>query len=753
MEKDRKKKITKGKRKVTNDISFEEKSKSRKLSKVTNLSFHQDQDPKLLLSIYNYGHFPAKTYEFNNIDNNGNETNIQKDNYFEIITKQKEEMKTFDKEINEQISITPQVLDFLNELYNNIIKEKEKIMSRIAEKGDDEIFIENFQNELNIIGKEKEKYETQRDNHKKRYENSSENQSNEILFCLKKIEEEKNILSDKQNSNNECRNKIPDIINKIQIKEQELNEEKIKKEKQIELRNTLKEQYNNINNIAINDNKFCHDNFYSLLTFFPYYKNVAFISNDKIDKMDIDDNKIIEEKEEKKFDENKIITEEEINNDIEKENIKNIQYLLNQKENINNNNISFKILKDRKTLQINPKEKYKFKKIFSIINNNYIAEPWNSIKYNSFKLSTINSYFNEFNMTAISNNYFIIYFLQNIDKISINNELYKLYLQIKNNEYIDKKIVIKISAITESNYINLQNINHESKIKNQLISLKNSGIHTIYGFLYEFTKTNRLNKKNIFRIYNFDYSYPYAIEMMSNISKYYAKKKRKKTGIYKKVIRQGGQAKQKKRQADKSANHNNNNNNNNNNVNKGKVKPNNNNNIKKININKPQFKKTTSTVIGNSKNLKKNKSFIGKIQTNNNNIKPKNNINNNNNINVNKKINISFIEDNKKILKKSGSQNQTQKKEKNNNINLNDNNNIKVEKIGEKSKSITPRKNNSANKSGVNKIKNASLVFNDLKLIKPEHTLVIHDINSDFVNTKEFKQVAKACGLLNNSEK
>ena len=207
MEKDRKKKITKGKRKVTNDISFEEKSKSRKLSKVTNLSFHQDQDPKLLLSIYNYGHFPAKTYEFNNIDNNGNETNIQKDNYFEIITKQKEEMKTFDKEINEQISITPQFLDFLNELYNNIIKEKEKIMSRIAEKGDDEIFIENFQNELNIIGKEKEKYETQRDNHKKRYENSSENQSNEILFCLKKIEEEKNILSDKQNSNNECRNK------------------------------------------------------------------------------------------------------------------------------------------------------------------------------------------------------------------------------------------------------------------------------------------------------------------------------------------------------------------------------------------------------------------------------------------------------------------------------------------------------------------------------------------------------------------
>ena len=64
------------------------------------------------------------------------------------------------------------------------------------------------------------------------------------------------------------------------------------------------------------------------------------------------------------YGENKKITEKQINNDIEKEDTKNIKYLSE----------NFQILKDRRTLQICLKEKYKFKKIFSIINNNYISE-------------------------------------------------------------------------------------------------------------------------------------------------------------------------------------------------------------------------------------------------------------------------------------------------------------------------------------------------------------------------------------------
>ena len=293
--------------------------------------------------------------------------------------------------------------------------------------------------------------------------------------------------------------------------------------------------------------------------------------------------------------------------------------------------------------------------------------------------------------------------------------------------------MIKISVITESNYINLQNINQESKVKNQLTSITNNGTHQIYGFLYEFTKTNRLNKKNVFRIYNFDYNYPYAIDMMNNICKYYAKKKRKKTGVYKKLNRQGGQ---KRKQADKSFNNINNMNN------KGKGKNINLNNKKNNNLNKFQNKKNYNE--NNIGNLKKNNSNI--------NIPRVNKINNNKN---NKKINSVSVspDENKKVLKKSGSDNLSHKKDisKNNLNTKNSNSNMKSVKKEEK---LIKSRNNSENKNNViNKQKASSMVFNDLKIIKPEHTLVIHDINSDFVSSKEFKQIAKACGVLNNLEK
>ena len=393
-------------------------------------------------------------------------------------------------------------------------------------------------------------------------------------------------------------------------------------------------------------------------------------------------------------------------------------------------------------MQFNNKEKYKFSKIFSIINNNYIAEPWNLFKYSSLKLSTINSYFDEFNMTAINNNYFIIYFVPVLDKTCLKGELYSLYQQIKNNEYIDKYMTIKISAITESNYINLQNINQEKSINNQIESINNSGMNTIYGFLYEFIKLNRLNKKNIFRIYNLDYSYPQAIEMMNNITKYYAKKKRKKTGVYKKVIK-GVQPKAKKKQADKSVN----NDNKNNKLNKGNIK-NNQGNKKNNNMNKVvQFKK--SVIFNNShkdKNISTNNAAnnLNKTFISNNRSKKKND---------NKKIlNVSSI-DNKKIIKKSGSSQKVQnKKEKN--VTINSKNNIKIVKIDEKPKSITPKKNNSSEKELTRKTLNINnIIINDLKVIKPEHTLIIHDINDEFANSIEFKKVVKSCGLLNINDK
>ena len=751
MEKDQKKKTFNfnGKQKIyVNQL----KDDKRKTQKILETKTPFSKNTPMLLSYVSFNQIPVNIYELDNKKNLEKKKELE-DNYYEIIFEKKQKIKKINEEMNESLKNKDSVINLLNEINKNIKEEEIKYNLKINEIINEKLNIEILKNELIEIEKQYNECEENGNRKKKIIENSLQNESSDILKIQNEIQQEKNNLTKMLNQNIILKDKIPQEIINLQKKEEELNEEKNKLEKQIEIKNELREQYNKINKIAINDNKFCHENFYSLLTFFPYYKNVAFISNNEIIKEEKKDESNINNINNMNNDYNRMIIDGEIEDEIENKNLKNIEYILNQKEN-SNKNVDFKILKDRRTLQINQKEKYKFKKIFSIINNNYIAEPWDNIKFNELKLSSINSYFNEFNMTAMSNNYFIIYFIQNLDKTSLNNEAFKLFQKLKNNEYIDKKIIIKISVITESNYINLQNINHESKVKNQLLSIINGGIHTIYGFLYEFTKTNRLNKKNTFRIYNFDYNYPQAIEMMNNINKYYAKKKRKKTGVYKKLNMKGGQAKQKKKQGDRSISNNNKNNNNNNKENKNIVK---NNNInKKNNLNIIKNKKKTHINNNNSNNinngiLKKNKStniIKQNKKVNNNNIN--NNINNNK---INKKADNTVVDDSKKVLKKSGSDNLSQKKDYSKN-NLNINNNIKLVIFNEQEKNIASKKNNSENKKSIiNKQKESSLVFNDLKIIKPEHTLIIHDINSDLVLSKEFKQIAKACGLLNNSEK
>ena len=733
MEKDKKKKTYNfnGKQKANR---VDEEEKKRKTQKVSKPKYPLLERKTRILPLLSFHKYKTNLVEYDHLLSIENKEK-QEDNYQDIISEKRERIKIIDQNINEEVNSEKQLIELYNEIMENNKKIKEKIISKVNKIIEDKEIQEILKNEYTQIEQMLKECNEKKDIKKKTYEKSLQSKSNDIISLLNDLENEKNKLSKDQNENVQSRNQIPEVINSIQIKEQEINEEKITLQNRTENKNTLKEQFDKANKISINDNKFCHDNFYSSLIFFPYFKNVAFIfknENNGTKDIIIDDSK--NKNEINNIDENRIIIDEEIEDEIEKENINNIKLVLEQKEN-KNKNVCFKILKDRRTLQISVKEKYKFKKIFSTINNNYIAEPWNSTKYFNLKLSTINSYFNEFNMTAISNNYFIIYFVAKIDKTSLNNELFHIYQKLKNNEYIDKNIIIKISVITESNYINLQNINQESKVKNQLISITNNGTHQVYGFLYEFTKTNRLNKKNVFRIYNFDYTYPYAIDMMNNISKYYAKKKRKKTGVYKKLNRQGGQ---KRKQADKSFNNINNMNN------KGKGKNINLNNKKNNNLNKLQNKKNISE--NNIGNLKKNNSNI--------NIPRVNKINNNKN---NKKINSVSVspDENKKVLKKSGSDNISHKKEISKNLlktkNSNSNSNMKSVKKEEK---LIKSRNNSENKNAIiNKQKASSMVFNDLKIIKPEHTLVIHDINSDFVSSKEFKQIAKACGVLNNLEK
>ena len=754
MERNFKKKNRRGKRKVpSTDSNNEDKSKNKELAKISSNSLNKLQKDisQKRISVHYSNYIPTQVCELDNIINSEISYKKKEDNYYEIIDESRKELKEINDLIEEQYNNRNYIFEFVRELEMNKDYEESKCVKRIKEIPKELDKIEILKKDIVKKRQDFDKSEVEKKAKEKLLESKDSSKNLKIILIQQEIEKEKNNLNNQSDKNKEIKEKLfPKIKENIAKLEEEINEQKNLMKELTEKKNKLREEYLRLNQIVINDNKFCHENFFALLPLFPYYKNVAFISkeinsynNNKINSQEI--NEVI--------DENKIIIDEQLIDDIEKEEINNIKFLLKQKEE-SEKNINYRILNDRRTLQFNPKEKYKFNKIFSITNNNYIAEPWNFPKYSSFKLTTINSYFNEFNMTAISNNYFIIYFVPILDKSCLKGELYSLYKQLKNNEYIDNNMIIKISAITESDYIILQNINQENNIKAQIESINNSGMHKIHGFLYEFIKSNRLNKKNIFRIYNFDYSYPQAIEMMNNISKYYAKKKRKKTGVYKKVIK-GPMPKAKKRQPEKSTNKANNNKSNNiktNNLNKGNIKNNNQGN-KKNNMNKVvQFKKSViynnnnnkNTSINNIKINNLNKSFI----TSN---KREKTIDNKNNCNK-KILNISSV-DNKKSLKKSGSSQQTHdKKEKN--LKINSKNNIKFVKLEDKGKSITPKKNNSANKELViKKTKINNIVFNDLKTIKPEHTLIIHDINDEFVNSDEFKKVVKACGILNNNDK
>ena len=736
MDIDYKKKNRKGKRKFRQiDSSLEEETKNQKPSKVRSISLQSDLRQKRI-SLHSSNYIPTKVSELGNIIKLEKIYKKKGDNYYEITSKSRNDLKTINDKINEEYLNRNKLLKFLKEIELNKNLEDKRCVQRIREISREREIIELLKKDIDKLKIELEDSETIKKGKKIVLENKDTTKKSEILQKKAEIEKERNNVTFQENQNKELKNKIPEILKNISKIEEEINEQKnIINELRLK-KDQLKEDFSKINKTVMNDNKFCHENFFALLPLFPYYKNVAFISTENNNK-----NSIINET----TDENRIIIDEELLEDIENKDFIYIKYLLKQKDE-SKKVINYKILDDRRTLQFNPKEKYKFNKIFSIINNHFIAEPWDSPKFFSFKLSTINSYFNEFNMTAISNNYFIIYFVPVLDKSCLKGEFYSLYQQLKNNEYIDKYITIKISAISESNYINLQNINQENNIKAQIETINASGLNTIYGFLYEFIKSNRLNKKNIFRIYSFDYSYPQAIEMMNNITKFYAKKKRKKTGVYKKVIRQGGpQVKAKKKQADKTAN-------NLNNI--SYIKNNkNNNNINKVNINNPAKKKN---------NVNKIVQFKKSVITNNNKKKnsSKNNINNRSFISNNKSekkkdnkkiLNINSL-DSKKILKKTGSSQRSLKKEKN--FKINSKNNIKYVKIDDKTKSITPKKINSANKELVaKKTKMNNIVFNDLKSIKPEHTLIIHDIDEEFVKSDEFKKIAKACGILYNIEK
>ena len=278
MDKDNKKKMLKGKKKISKDKISDENSFHQNPSKITSSSFSQKDEPfQTQLPYDSFDYFPVNILEIKNFEEKKDSKKSEEPDYHTIITEKKEKIKKVNERIKNLYDKKEKILEILKEPYKNIRRVKKNIISKIYEIKDYEYLINNLKNDLINIQKLNEKLLTEKETKKKLFEKYSNQNSEEIILLGQKLVEEKNNLSNMKIKKDENKKKILDEEINIKNKIQEINDEKLKQEKLIQEKNKLKEEYEKVAKIAINDNKFCHDNFYSLLTFFPYFKNVAFI--------------------------------------------------------------------------------------------------------------------------------------------------------------------------------------------------------------------------------------------------------------------------------------------------------------------------------------------------------------------------------------------------------------------------------------------------------------------------------------------
>ena len=124
MEKGKKKKMYNGKKKISKDKSFDDKQKTHKTSKITNLSCPQNLGQTMNLKYLNFGYIPINIYEIQKIEEKKDSKKSKEDNFYEIITKRKEEMKLAHKRIDILMAKRKKVINLINETYENIKKER-----------------------------------------------------------------------------------------------------------------------------------------------------------------------------------------------------------------------------------------------------------------------------------------------------------------------------------------------------------------------------------------------------------------------------------------------------------------------------------------------------------------------------------------------------------------------------------------------------------------------------------------------------
>ena len=115
----KKKQRRKGKKKVqANDSSFETKPQKQKVTKIKAVSFPKELSQKRI-SLHSSNHIPVNIYEVDNEKNIEHFANIEEDNYFEIISKKREEIEKIDNEINSQFGNKNMIINFLKEIGSN----------------------------------------------------------------------------------------------------------------------------------------------------------------------------------------------------------------------------------------------------------------------------------------------------------------------------------------------------------------------------------------------------------------------------------------------------------------------------------------------------------------------------------------------------------------------------------------------------------------------------------------------------------
>ena len=191
MEKDKKKKMYNGKKKISKDKSFDDKQKTHKASKITNLSCPQNLGQTMNLKYLNFGYIPINIYEIQKIEEKKDSKKSKEDNFYEIITKRKEEMKLAHKKIDIMMAKRKEVIDLINEIYEKIKKERNYKFGKINECKEEIMIIENLRNEIKQLEEVKEKAITQKDAKKKRYESSFQTKPDNILFTLQALGEKK----------------------------------------------------------------------------------------------------------------------------------------------------------------------------------------------------------------------------------------------------------------------------------------------------------------------------------------------------------------------------------------------------------------------------------------------------------------------------------------------------------------------------------------------------------------------------------